>query len=58
MGKFLSAMTRLKTDVAEFSYPLDQRGQAWCHLRLFSLIVDERWKKMLVHPWQLNMHID
>jgi hypothetical protein len=32
MGKFLDAMTRLKTGIMEFSYPLDQSGQAWCHL--------------------------
>jgi hypothetical protein len=27
MGKFLGAMTRLKTSVVEFSYLLDQSGQ-------------------------------
>jgi hypothetical protein len=31
-GKFLGAVTHPETGVTEFSYLLDQRGQAWCHL--------------------------
>jgi hypothetical protein len=33
-GKFLDAVTHPKTDVAEFSYPLDQSDQMRCHLRV------------------------
>jgi hypothetical protein len=40
--KFLDAMTCLETSVPEFSSPLDQCGQAWCHLRLAPLLINER----------------
>jgi hypothetical protein len=57
-GDFLGAMTRPKTDVTEFSYPLDQSDQAWRHLWLSTLIIDEHWEEMHVHPLRLDMHID
>jgi hypothetical protein len=28
--------------------PLDQSDQAWCHLWLSPLIIDERWEKMYI----------
>jgi hypothetical protein len=43
-GKFLGAMTRLKTGVTEFSYPINQSGHLRCHLWLSPLIVDEWWE--------------
>jgi hypothetical protein len=57
-GKFLGAMTHLKTGVVEFSYLLDRSGQTWCHLWLSSLIIDERGEQMHVHPLRLDMHIN
>jgi hypothetical protein len=51
-------MTRLKTDVVEFSYSLDQSGQARCHLWLSPLIIDEWWEQMHVRPLWLDKHID
>jgi hypothetical protein len=47
----------LKPGLAEFSYPLDQSGQARCHWRLAPFIFDERREQKLVHPLRLNMHI-
>jgi hypothetical protein len=58
MGEFLGAMTHPKTGVVEFSYPLDQSGQMWCHLQLSPLIVNERWEQMHVRPLRLDMHIN
>jgi hypothetical protein len=58
VGKVLGAMTRLKTGVVEFSYSLDQSGQARCHLWLSPLIIDEWWEQMHVRPLWLDKHID
>jgi hypothetical protein len=58
-GKFLTAMTHPKTGGVEFSYPLDQSGQTWCHLRFSSLLIDKRGGVQLpVCPLRLNMHIN
>jgi hypothetical protein len=57
-GKFLGAVTCLETSVMEFSYLLDQSGQAWCHLWLSPLIIDEWWEQMPVHPLRLDVHIN
>jgi hypothetical protein len=56
-GEFLGAMAGLKPSLAEFSHPLDQKGQAWHHWRLTPFVFDERREHKLVHQLQLNMHI-
>jgi hypothetical protein len=57
-SKLFGAVACLKTDVAEFSHPFDQSGQAWCNLRLSPLVVNKQWKKMFVHPLRRNMHVN
>jgi hypothetical protein len=57
-SEFLSVVTRPKTDGVELNYPLDQSGQAWCHLRFPSLLIDERGVQLPVRPLRLNMHIN
>jgi hypothetical protein len=42
MGKFLDSMACPKTGVVEFSHPLDQSGQARCHLWLSLILIDEQ----------------
>jgi hypothetical protein len=56
-GEFLNVVAILKPGLTEFSHPLDQSCQAWCHRRLAPFVFDERGKHKLVHPLQLNMHI-
>jgi hypothetical protein len=58
MSKLFSAMACPKTSIVELSHLLDQSGQARCHLRLSSLVVDERWEQMSVHPLRINMYIN
>jgi hypothetical protein len=57
-SKLFGAVVCLKTGVAEFSHPLDQSGQARCHLRLSSLVVNEQRKQMSVCPLRGNVHIN
>jgi hypothetical protein len=40
-SEFLGAVTCLKTNGVEFSYPLDQSGQAQCRLRFPLLLIDD-----------------
>jgi hypothetical protein len=57
-GKFLNVVTRPKTGGKEFSYLLDQSGQARCHL-WFSLLLIDKWGVQLhVRPLRLDMHIN
>jgi hypothetical protein len=56
-GEFLGEVTGLKPGLTEFSYPLDQSGQAQRHHRFTPFFFDERGKHKLVHPLWLNMHI-
>jgi hypothetical protein len=56
-GELFSAVTGLKPSLIEFSHPLDQSGQAWCHRRLTMFVFDERGEQKLVHPLRFNMHI-
>jgi hypothetical protein len=37
-SKFFSTVACPKTGVTEFSHPLNQSGQAWCHLQLSCLL--------------------
>jgi hypothetical protein len=57
-SKFFGTVACLMTGITEFSHPFDQGGQARCHLRLSSLIIDERWKQMPVRPLSENMNIN
>jgi hypothetical protein len=49
-GKLFDIVTCLKSGLVEFSHPLDQCLQARCHLRFVPLILNLRWKEMLVRP--------
>jgi hypothetical protein len=49
-GKLLDAVTRPNISSAEFGYPLDQSGQARCHLWFPSLIIDKWGVQLHVHP--------
>jgi hypothetical protein len=57
-NKFFSAVACPKTDVMELSHPLDQSGQARCHLWLPPLVVNERREQMSVHPLRVNVHMN
>jgi hypothetical protein len=48
----------LVTGIAEFSHPLDQSDQVWCHLWLSPFVVNEWQKKMYVRPLRGNVHIN
>jgi hypothetical protein len=50
-------VTGLKPGLPEFSHPLDQSGQAWCHRRLTPFVFNEREEHKLVHPLRFSMHI-
>jgi hypothetical protein len=56
-GKFLDTVTHPKTGGKEFSYPLDQSGQAWCHLRFSPLLIDKWGVQLPVCPLRVDMHI-
>jgi hypothetical protein len=45
--EFLGAVIRPKTGGTELSYQLDQSGQARCHLRFPSLLIDEQGIQLL-----------
>jgi hypothetical protein len=49
----------LKPDLAKFSHPLDQSGQAWCHRGLAPFVFDKGGGggKKLVHPLRFDIHI-
>jgi hypothetical protein len=57
-SKFFSAVACLKTDIAEFSHPLDQGSQEQCHLRFCPLVIDEWRKHISVHPLRGSVHIN
>jgi hypothetical protein len=56
-SKFLGAVACIKTEVTEFSHLLDQSSQAWCHLLLSPLIINEQRVQVSVHPLWGNVHI-
>jgi hypothetical protein len=57
-GKTISAVTCLKSGLVEFGHPLDQCFQARCQHRFFPLILNLRWKKMLVQPLGFGVHVN
>jgi hypothetical protein len=57
-SKLFSAVACPKTNVAEFSHPLDQCGQTRCYFRFSPLVINKLWKQMLVHPLGENVHIN
>jgi hypothetical protein len=56
--KLFEAVTRSKTGLAEFNYPIDQCLQAWCHLRFSPLINNHGREKMLVCTLGISVHIN
>jgi hypothetical protein len=56
--KLFDAVACPKTDVAEFSHPLGQSGQAQCHLLLSLLVIDKRREQMSINPLRGNIHIN
>jgi hypothetical protein len=57
-SKFFDAVACPNTGVVEFSHLPDQSSQAWCHLRLSLLVVNERWEQMPIHPLRGNVDIN
>jgi hypothetical protein len=57
-SKLFSVVACPKTGVMKFSHSLDQRSEAWCYFKFSPLVIKERRKQFLVHPWGKNMHIN
>jgi hypothetical protein len=57
-SKFFDPVACPKTGVTKFSHPFDQSGQAWCHLQLSPLVINERRKQMSVCLLRGNTHIN
>jgi hypothetical protein len=57
-SKLFGIVACLKTGLAESSHPIDQHGQAQCHFRFSSLIINPRWEQMFVQPLRGDMHIN
>jgi hypothetical protein len=57
-SKLFDAVACPKTGVVQFNHPLDQSGQARCHLLLSPLVIDKRWEQMSVRLLRGNKHIN
>jgi hypothetical protein len=49
-SKLFNAVACLEIGVMELSHPLGQRSQARCYFRFSLLIINKRWKQLLIRP--------
>jgi hypothetical protein len=57
-SKLFDVVTCPKTTLAELSHLLDQRLQARCQFRFLLLIINQRWKEMLVRPLGFDVYVN